>query len=383
MLVRFYSPHKGGNEHQCQLLSEYLTANNYNVIIITERYSLKLLKNEIINGVKIIRLNSLNTYLDINKVKPNSFFKKLFRFGFYYAAEYSLMINIFFFIRLRKSKNSILHIHQNNWIAFWGIIGVNGRIPVVTKDATLNGFNELKLMPFSAFMQKSIIKKSHFIAVSTDIKTNLLNYSINEKRIHFIPNSVVLPTETNQYRNLTDFLFVGNFDQGKIKGLDILIEAFLSVSKSFNSIRLVIIGKGDPNLYKMILSTDHNHSNCILFLGPQCDVSKYYKSSFVFVLPSRSEGMSNSLLEAMSFGIPCISTMVSGSKDLIINNENGLLVPVDSTKALEDAIAFMYTNPLKAAEMGINGRKTIEKKFSSTIVYPQYPNLYKKITNDY
>ena len=78
MLVRYYFPHKGGNERQCQLLSETLTHYNAKVVVLTERYSSKLQKNEVINNVKIVRLSSLNTYFDISKVKSSHFFSKLF-----------------------------------------------------------------------------------------------------------------------------------------------------------------------------------------------------------------------------------------------------------------------------------------------------------------
>jgi glycosyltransferase involved in cell wall biosynthesis len=381
MLVRYYSPHLGGNEQQCQLLAEYLVTNNFNVLVITERYSAKLIKSENLNRVNIVRLNSLNTYFDISKVHPSNFFAKLFRFGFYYLAEYSLMINIFFFLRCKKLRNEVLHIHQNNWIAFWGLLGINKRIPVIIKDATLNGFNELRFMPLSAYMKKIIIKNGRFVAISKDIQSNLLENGVNAENIYTIPNGIIIPSKSNSYNNFQDIIFVGNFAQGKIKGLDILINAIIHVFKQDKETKLLIIGNGDPEPYLIQLNNYSSFKNRIHFLGQIDNISDYFLNSFIFVLPSRSEGMSNALLEAMSYGMPCVSTMVSGSKDLIIDRENGLLVPIENEFSLAESILFLLKNKEFARELGMKARNTIERFYKSEVVYKKYEFLYKNLIN--
>ena len=317
MLVRYYSPHKGGNEGQCRLLSEFFAGGDTKVVVLTERYSGELKKKEVINQVEIIRLNSLNTFFNIGKVRSVNFLGKLFRTGFYYLSEFSLMFNIFLFLRLRKFRYDIIHIHQNNWIAYWGIIAVKKRIPVIIKDATLNGFNELRLMPLSESMRKKIIRNGKFVAVSSDIYINLIEYGVKGQNIFLIPNAAAVPSKINSYKNSEDIIFVGNFEQGKIKGLDTLINAMSIVSVQNKEAKLSIIGKGDPEPYLRMIEKNPLLKNRIQFYNQVDNISEYYLNAFMFVLPSRCEGMSNSLLEAMSYGMPCISTRVSGSNDLI------------------------------------------------------------------
>jgi|ERR1035437_141399 glycosyltransferase involved in cell wall biosynthesis len=378
MLVRYYAPHKGGNERQCQLLSEHLAGNNAKVVVLTERYSGKLQKKEIINQVEIIRLSSLNTYFDISKVKSGNFFARLFRFGFYYVAEFSLMFNIFLFLRYQKVKNEVLHIHQNNWIAFWGILGINKRIPVIIKDATLNGFNELRLMPLNTYMKKRIIKDGRFVAISTDIRSNLLENGVKEENIYLIPNATIVPSKSNSYHNSQDIIFVGNFDQGKIKSLDILINAMIHVFKQNKETRLLIIGKGDPRSYLKLIDNYPLFKNRIQFLGQIDNISQYYLNSFIFVLPSRSEGMSNALLEAMSYGMPCISTKVSGSNDLIVNNQNGMLVDIGNDNQLAESILHLISHREFAYQLGKNARKTIFNNYQIDLIAREYMKLYNQ-----
>jgi glycosyltransferase involved in cell wall biosynthesis len=104
-------------------------------------------------------------------------------------------------------------------------------------------------------------------------------------------------------------------------------------------------------------------------------------SSRLFVLPSRGEGLSNALLEAMSLGIPCVATDISGSQDLIRNRVNGLLVPSENAQALAEAIAFMLDNPAEAARMGLNAMNTIKEGYTMTAVADEYIRLYKELAS--
>jgi glycosyltransferase involved in cell wall biosynthesis len=379
MLVRYYSPHKGGNEGQCQLLSEYLALNNAKVVVLTERCSGELQKKEVINHVEVIRLSSLNTYFDISKVKSVNFFAKLFRFGFYYLSEFSLMFNIFLFLRCKRVPIDLLHVHQNNWIAFWGILGINKRIPVIIKDATLNGFNELRLMPLNTFMKRKIIKDGRFVAISADIKMNLLENGVKEENIYLIPNAATVPSKSNSCKNSQDIIFVGNFEQGKIKGLDVLLIAMINVFKENNETRLLILGKGDQEHYLKMIDKYPLFKNRVQFLNLVDNISQYYLNAFLFVLPSRSEGMSNALLEAMSFGMPCISTKVSGSNDLIVNNQNGILVDIENTNQLAESILHLLSHREYAYMLGENARKTIISNYQIDLIARKYLEIYNKI----
>jgi glycosyltransferase involved in cell wall biosynthesis len=85
----------------------------------------------------------------------------------------------------------------------------------------------------------------------------------------------------------------------------------------------------------------------VVFLGSRNDIAEVLSMADVFVLPSLSEGLSNSLLEAMACGLPVVGTRVSGTEDLVVNNETGLLVEPGDAIGLAGAL-----NSMKAAEHG-------------------------------
>src|SRR6185295_19042114 len=90
----------------------------------------------------------------------------------------------------------------------------------------------------------------------------------------------------------------------------------------------------------------------VRFLGKQKDIGSLLDESDLFVLPSRREGMSNALMEAMLREMPCIATDISGNQDLIVNGEHGLLVPPADSHALASAIIYMIQHPDEAYRMG-------------------------------
>jgi glycosyltransferase involved in cell wall biosynthesis len=93
-------------------------------------------------------------------------------------------------------------------------------------------------------------------------------------------------------------------------------------------------------------------------------------------LPSRGEGLSNSLLEAMAMGIPVIASSVSGTPDVIDDGEDGLLIPPDSAASLAAAMSTIIHHPGQAEILGQNARRKVERSFSLQSVAFRYSTLY-------
>ena len=139
-----------------------------------------------------------------------------------------------------------------------------------------------------------------------------------------------------------------------------------------------IVKENEPNLdinFKLIGSYDSNPSaikpkiiedwvskKYITYLGEVTDVRPYLQECSVFVLPSYREGLPRSTLEAMSIGRAIITTDVPGCRDTILNNINGVLVPVKNSKELAIAMLLIINNNLKI-QMGIESRKIVEESF--------------------
>ncbi|HEY4966332.1 MAG TPA: glycosyltransferase, partial [Puia sp.] len=231
--------------------------------------------------------------------------------------------------------------------------------------------------------QRTVARRAHFVAMTEIIFQNLLKSGIPPEKITKIPNGIVTdgPFEI-PIRNQTSpsVLFVGNLTQQPAKGVDILLRAWTIVHESFPAANLLIIGDGVTHAYQQFVN-ELGIGDTVQFLGKKSDLIVYHRKASVFVLPSRREGMSNALMEAMLYAIPCVATDISGSRDLILDKVNGILVPPADVKSLAAGIIYLLANTNEADEMGKKARETIVEKFDIRKIAGKYILLYKKLLN--
>ena len=295
--------------------------------------------------------------------------------------------NIFYvhcllFLWPKRKEFDIIHTHTMEWPAIVAArLGKTLKKKVIIKDSTMNGFRSLRRYPSGPKLQQLIIDHACFVAMTSVIKKNLLKEGIPEEKIIPIPNGIEINdqkkenTRSNMGMNV---LFVGNLYQQPAKGIDILLKAWISVNKKLPTAKLLIVGDGDIPAYSQFtrqLGIEHS----VQFEGRQSDLSRYYASASLFVLPSRREGMSNALMEAMLWGLPCIATDISGNNDLIDHNKNGWLVPVADIRSLTNAISDLLSQPDKASEMGFQARATIRDRADIDLIADNYIALYRRV----
>ena len=298
-----------------------------------------------------------------------------------------LYYNIFYlhcllFLWPKRNGFDIIHAHTMEWPAIVSAkLGKALKKKVIIKDSTMNGFKALHRYPSGAKIQRFIINHSCLVAMTTVIENNLLAEGIPEEKIIRIPNGIEITDPKKESTNSNtglNVLFVGNLYQQPAKGIDILIKAWVGVNKKFPHAKLFVVGEGATQDYFQF-TRQLGIENSIQFEGKQSDLNKYYASASVFVIPSRREGMSNALMEAMLWGLPCIATNISGNNDLIEHNKNGLLVPVADIHSLTNAICHLLSQPNKAHEMGLEARTTIKDRVDIDIIADKYIALYKRI----
>jgi glycosyltransferase involved in cell wall biosynthesis len=162
------------------------------------------------------------------------------------------------------------------------------------------------------------------------------------------------------------------------KGLDILLHAWTMVQKRVPEARLLLIGGGQLEAQLRAMIEDLGLTESVDLAGQSHDVPALLGQVDVFVLPSRYEGMSNALLEAMAAGLPCVATEVSGNEDNIVPDESGLLVPPGNPEALAEALITVLTQPAKARELGRAARNRALYHYDRKILMPQLIDLYSK-----
>lgn len=142
-------------------------------------------------------------------------------------------------------------------------------------------------------------------------------------------------------------------------------------------LRLVIVGDGSQRpLLEKELADRPDLARCTLLAGEVGNVSEWLNSFDVFVLPSLSEGMSNTLLEAMAVGVAPIATAVGGNREVIEDGHSGLLVLSGAVDQICDALIQLSVSHERRCEFGRNARKRIVSDFSIERMLKQYEEMY-------
>jgi len=198
-----------------------------------------------------------------------------------------------------------------------------------------------------------------------------------------IPN--LIDAEANEIHdaviNLNNILYIGRFEREK--GIEILLYAFVNILNMGFNVKLLLIGDGSlmPWIRNFININKLNDRVIVTGFIEQKKVYEFLKQGGIFVLPSFTEGMSNSLLQAMMFGLPIIVTNVGGSTELIRNEENGLVIPVSSVEQLTEAIVRLLNDPRLAIRLGMSAKDFIRRRFKD--VEDHYLRLIHEYTNNF
>ena len=154
------------------------------------------------------------------------------------------------------------------------------------------------------------------------------------------------------------FIFVGRIVGDK--GINELVSAFAELHKKYEKTRLLLIGNFEQQLDPLqaeTLNVIDKHTS-IESLGPKYgdELLAYYAASDCFVFPSYREGFPNTVMEAGAMGLPSIVTDINGSREIIIDGKNGVIIPSKDVEALYHAMEEMITNTDKTKEYAANAR---------------------------
>jgi glycosyltransferase involved in cell wall biosynthesis len=147
------------------------------------------------------------------------------------------------------------------------------------------------------------------------------------------------------------------------KRFDLLVHAMRDVSTRHPGSCCVLVGQGPLEEAIRSLVSDLGVEKSVLFAGAAGDVRPYLAAADLFVLSSDREGLPLVLLEAMSFGLPCVVSDVGGAREAVRNGVNGFVVPPGSAPALAEAISRLFASPDLRARMGESSRRIAEEEF--------------------
>jgi glycosyltransferase involved in cell wall biosynthesis len=220
---------------------------------------------------------------------------------------------------------------------------------------------------------------SAWIANSREIFVDLLRFNIAAEKIDDIPNGVAVRPLTNKppADGVTRFLCIGRLDPEK--AVDQMIRVFAALPTTW-PVELHILGDGQCRARLEALSQELALQGRAIFHGAVDDVVPWLARADFYVSTSLSEGMSNALLEAMSFGVPAIVSRVSGVADLVEDGVSGLLFARGDDAELKARLreALMMTPQVRRA-MGEAAWESIHSRFSLERVAERHLALYQNL----
>ena len=175
------------------------------------------------------------------------------------------------------------------------------------------------------------------------------------------------------------FVFVGRIVREK--GINELVSAFVRLNKEHTDTRLLLVGPYEENIDPVLPETKRLIDECeaIEAVGSQKDVRPFYEQSDVLVFPSYREGFPNVVIEAGAMDLPSIVTDINGSREIVENERNGLIVPPCDERALYDAMIWMVEHPNERKRMAENARPMVANRFEQGFVRKCLKEYYKSV----
>lgn len=239
-----------------------------------------------------------------------------------------------------------------------------------------------KLHLFKRMLSKYCsMKCDGFIFQTSRIREYFPNKVRNKSKVIFnaISNNKAIEASKKNYTKENYISAVGRLDEQK--GFDVLIKSFGKVKNILPEYKLLIFGDGNEKTKLEKLINDLSLENEVILCGNDKDAIFKVAKSKLFVLSSRYEGMPNALIEAMATGTACISTDCDfGPKELIDNNENGMLVPVDDEDIMAEKIVFLLQHNDIRKKLEKNA-KLIQNDLDPKTIYKEYYTYFMNVIN--
>lgn len=297
---------------------------------------------------------------------------------------------------LKKNKPEIIHSITPKAGLLSMLAGKMAGVPI-----RMHTFTGLIFPTRKGSMKKLLIKMDQLLCwAATNIypegngvKNDLITYRITKKPLKVIANGNVNGIDLEYYNSVYDqdfilnlkkklnidekdfvFIFVGRLV--KDKGLNELIKAFRKLNNE--ETKLLLVGSFEHDLDPLeeeVYKEIENNKN-IIAVGFQKDVRPYFAISDALVFPSYREGFPNVVMQAGAMSIPCIVTDINGSNEIIINGENGIVIPVKDIEAISSGMRELIENPSFYLKMKNKSRSMIADRYSQELVWQEQLKEY-------
>ncbi len=230
-------------------------------------------------------------------------------------------------------------------------------------------------------VRKMIRHMDRWIAITQAVRQSLLEWGVAPDKIVMIPNGVDLPENSapiQKRRQGRHFLYLGRLSTGIQRDVPTLINAFDCLADQVSDAELALVGDGDLYQETVDLVRQTRNRERIQMPGQQVP-GPWLQWADSLILPSRREGLSNALLEAMAQGLACIANDIPSNREVLDDGAAGVLVPVGDVDRLHMAVRRFAMEPGFVGKMGDAASQRVRERYSIEAVAEQCVQLYEQL----
>ena len=369
-----YLPAIGGTERQAAKISEALAEAGCKVRVLTPKLFEESPDHETSSGFEVVRF-------------PFTDLSKSFSFrGIGLLNVLNMRRIVLKAMRQYSSQFDVVHAHNAGLLSAFACDAAErlGK-PFLCKVSTSRP-TELELLDQKPVYGKPLARRLSsgtglWLGVSSDILRELESLGIPEENLAKLPNGVPLPSVADRKPPVRKFCYIGRLATTANRDTGSLIQAFTRLASSHPKCELAIVGGGNllEDTRQVVSRAMKSDPNIKIHMPGFDDARKWFDWSDAFVLPSRQEGLSNALLEAMAEGLPCIANDIPPNREALDNGRAGLLPPVEDAEALYSCMKQVVEDERLAVRLGKAARKQAEQVYDIKIVASRLAKLYETL----
>jgi L-malate glycosyltransferase len=301
------------------------------------------------------------------------------------SGEFDIIAGLHLALLARQKHYNILHLHSSHalFIGLWAKL-FNRRLKLVATRRVDFHLHHSKLSRWK--YDNSFLNK--IICISDRIRNVLLEDRIPSKKLVTIRSGVDIHkfdhvTPPHNFRELlgipANHLIVGTVAAlvGH-KDYPNLLSAAKTVTDQRDDVSFIAVGDGKQRRILEVMASSLGLKNKFIFTGFRDDVGNFLKSFDIFVLASHLEGLGTSILDAQAVGLPVIATKTGGIPEAVFHEQNGLLVPPNSSADLATAILRLCADADLRHRYGSKGKETVQE-FSIERTVEKNINIYEEL----
>jgi glycosyltransferase involved in cell wall biosynthesis len=282
---------------------------------------------------------------------------------------------------LRRAEIDVLETHGYKANVLGGIVATLLRVPWI---AFLHGETHEggKVRMYFALERMAARRAPRVVVVSRAMRELAIRWAIPAERIRVIHNACFEAADAAADGRSVSAPVIGIVGRlSREKGVDVALRAHARVVMTQPGARMIIAGVGPEEAKLAALASTLGVAGSVEWLGYEADIKSVFSRLMLLVLPSRSEGLPNVVLESMAYGVPVVATAVGGVPEAVIDGDTGVLVAPEDDVSIAAAVVNLLQDADRRRRLAEHARQAVAQRFSAAGRVRKLKDTYAEVTS--